>query len=395
MTPILSSTLLRTQADSRLVAMAGEGSERAFEAIVERYRRPLLRYCRRILPEGRAEDAVQQTWLKAWSALSDGLDVSDLKPWLYRIAFTTSLDAARRSGYDFDELDDSLSLSPGADEDLERRAVMRETLAGLAALPENQREALLRTAVEGDSRADIARDLGVTDGAVRQLVHRARANLRAAMTAVTPLPFATWVAGTGSAGAPTAERIAELAVVAGSASFAGMALKTGGAVVAAGVIAAGATGELGKVAGAGDQPPAAASTVTTATTAARTAVAGARTAGRTGVAPSGAGDGRSGPGGGDDSSGSGSGGDGDSSGPGSGGDDSGTSGGDSDSSGPGSGDSGSTGSGSSGSGTSGSGSSGSGSSGSGSSGSGADGSGSGSSGSGSSGSGSGDDALIP
>ena len=41
MTPLMSTALLRTQADGRLVALAADGSERAFEVLVERYRRPL------------------------------------------------------------------------------------------------------------------------------------------------------------------------------------------------------------------------------------------------------------------------------------------------------------------------------------------------------------------
>ena len=51
----------------------------------------------------------------------------------------------------------------GPEADLDRRTVIRETLAGVAALPGNQREALLRTAVGGDSRAQVAHDLGLTD----------------------------------------------------------------------------------------------------------------------------------------------------------------------------------------------------------------------------------------
>ena len=46
------------------------GHERAFEAIVERYRRPLLRACAGVLPEARAEDALQQALLAAWTALA-------------------------------------------------------------------------------------------------------------------------------------------------------------------------------------------------------------------------------------------------------------------------------------------------------------------------------------
>jgi RNA polymerase sigma factor (sigma-70 family) len=165
MTPILSATLLRTQSDTRLVALVRQGHERAFEAIVERYRKPLHRHVRRVLTEFRAEDALQQTFLKAWSSLQEGAEVRDLRPWLYRIAQNTALDALKRAGYDYEELTESLRSPGGPEADLERRAVMRETLAGLAALPGNQREALLRTAVGGDSRAQVAHDLGLTDGA--------------------------------------------------------------------------------------------------------------------------------------------------------------------------------------------------------------------------------------
>ena len=235
MTPTLSATLLRTQSDARLVALVRQGHERAFEAIVERYRKPLHRHVRRVLPESRAEDALQQAFLKAWSSLQEGADVRELRPWLYRIAQNTALDALKRAGYDYDELTESLGSPGGPEADLERRTVMRETLAGLAALPENQREALLRTAVGGDSRAQIAHDLGVSDGAVRALVHRARTTLRAAATAVTPAPVAIWAAGAVGAGEPTAARIAEL----GTAGGAGLAFKGGAALVAAGVLVTG------------------------------------------------------------------------------------------------------------------------------------------------------------
>ena len=255
MTPTLSATLLRTQSDARLVALVRQGHERAFEAIVERYRKPLHRHVRRVLPESRAEDALQQAFLKAWSSLQEGADVRELRPWLYRIAQNTALDALKRAGYDYDELTESLRSPGGPEADLERRTVMRETLAGLAALPGNQREALLRTAVGGDSRAQIAHDLGISDGAVRQLVHRARTTLRAAATAVTPAPVAIWAAGAVGAGEPTAARIAEL----GTAGGAGLLLKGGAALVAAGVLVTGpvALNDLSKHHALGADPAAA------------------------------------------------------------------------------------------------------------------------------------------
>ena len=54
MKPWLSDTLLRTQTDERLVALTRAGHERAFAAIVERYRRPLVAFARRIAPDSRA-----------------------------------------------------------------------------------------------------------------------------------------------------------------------------------------------------------------------------------------------------------------------------------------------------------------------------------------------------
>jgi RNA polymerase sigma factor (sigma-70 family) len=269
MTPILSSAILRTQSDARLLALASRGGtdgrgavvgQRAFEAIVERYRRPLHRWCRSVLPEARAEDAVQTAFLKAWSALQAGTDVSDLRPWLYRIARNAALDNARKAGYDYDELSDALALAPAPESELERRTVIRETLTGVAGLPDNQRAALLRTAA-GHSRAEIARDLQVTEGSVRQLVHRARTTLRAAATAITPLPLVSWAAALGAeAGGPTAQRIAELTTGVGSAGIAATAVKAGTVLVAAGVLAAGPGSDLRRAvvkddpAAAADQP---------------------------------------------------------------------------------------------------------------------------------------------
>ncbi len=72
-----SVALLRTQSDDRLAALAAAGHERAFEAVVERYRRPLIRHARRYLGEARAEDAVQQALMAAWTARRRGESTDD------------------------------------------------------------------------------------------------------------------------------------------------------------------------------------------------------------------------------------------------------------------------------------------------------------------------------
>jgi RNA polymerase sigma factor (sigma-70 family) len=357
-----SLTFLRTQSDERLIALARTGHERAFEAIVERYRRPLLRHGRRLLGEARAEEAVQQAFLAAWAALQRGDDVRHLSGWLHRIVHNAALNALRGEHDDHAELREWLQGAGAPEDELERREMLRSTLANLAALPARQREALLRIAVDGQSAEEVGSSLGLTEGAVRQLLYRARTALRAAATALTPMPLASWLARAE----PLTARLAEVAGGAGGAGLGSIVAKSSVVVVVGGAAAAGPA-VIDGGSPRDSRPPAATSRV--ADPAARPSApdVSGRDVGP-GAAPA---PGRPGSGGSD------------SSGPGSGG--SGSRG--SDNSGPGSGDSGDSGSGSSGSGSSGSGSSGSGSgdaddSGSGSSGSSSSGSGSGGSGSG-------------
>ncbi len=239
MSPSVSVRLLLTQSDARLVAFARAGHERAFEALVQRYRRQLHSYCRRLLlSDERAEDALQQALLQAWLALRAGTEVGELRSWLYRIVHNAAVNALRVSGYDYCTLSESLSGADAPQADLERRIAVREALAGLAALPDMQREALLRTAVEGRSHHQVARDLGLSENALRGLVYRARATLRAAAGALTPSPLVSW-ALSATRGTPVVERLAELGAGGGSAGIAGLLMKGGAVAVTAGVLAGG------------------------------------------------------------------------------------------------------------------------------------------------------------
>jgi RNA polymerase sigma factor (sigma-70 family) len=229
-----------TQSDARLVAFAQAGHERAYEALVKRYRRPLLGYCRRLLlSEERAEDALQQAFLQAWLALRAGTEVGDVKSWLYRIVHNAALNVLRVSGYDYCKLSESLSGADAPEADLDRRIAVREALAGLAALPEMQREALLRTAVEGRTHQQVAKDLGLSENALRGLVYRARSTMRAAAGAITPSPLVTWALASGGRGTPVIERLAEISAGGGSAGLAGLLLKGGAVAVTASALAGG------------------------------------------------------------------------------------------------------------------------------------------------------------
>ena len=201
MSPQLPTVLLRAQTDERLARLAALGSERAFEAIVERYRRPLLGYARRIAGESRAEDIVQAAFVGAWGRLAAGTEVRDLRAWLFRIVHNGAINTLKRASASDVELFDDTPGTGDLHDEIERRDDVRRALDGIAALPLQQREALLGVAVQGRRHRDVGAELGVTDGAVRMLLHRARSTMRTAATALTPWPLVAWLSGAqGGAG---------------------------------------------------------------------------------------------------------------------------------------------------------------------------------------------------
>jgi RNA polymerase sigma factor (sigma-70 family) len=235
------TALLRSQSDARLVDLTREGNERAFEAIVQRYRRPLLRYCSRLLSAQRAEDAVQQAFLSAHNAIHAGVAELNLRPWLYRIAHNASLNLLRQHGYDHEPVSENLDGVETPPQAFERHERLRTVVAAVQELPERQRSAIVLQAVEGRTYDEIATELGVTDGAVRQLLNRARNTLRDAAAAITPAGLLTRVAASGG-DVSVAERVAQ--VVAGTGGGA-LVLKTGTALIVAGALTGGAvTGNL-------------------------------------------------------------------------------------------------------------------------------------------------------
>src|SRR5262249_42035822 len=85
-----------------LAATVRAGDEAAFNALAERHRRELLIHCYRMLGSLQdAEDAVQDTLLRAWKYRESLKAGASVRPWLYRVATNACLDAighdARRS----------------------------------------------------------------------------------------------------------------------------------------------------------------------------------------------------------------------------------------------------------------------------------------------------------
>ena len=188
----LARLSLRVQGDERLAELVGQGSEAAFEAIVHRYRRALVRHCAQLLGDCDADEAVQDALLKAHRALEGGTPVHSLGPWLHAIAHNSALAilAGRRARAGYREGDITIEV----DGDLPDRERLDALVGALLSLPERQRRALVMRELEGRSYDEIAVRMGASNGAVRQLLSRARTSIRERLGALVPADLlARWM----------------------------------------------------------------------------------------------------------------------------------------------------------------------------------------------------------
>lgn len=178
---------LRAQPDRRLVDLVRDGYDAAFEEIVRRYRKPLDRFAAAIVG-GRSEDVTQDAFSKALLALRGSEAEIELRPWLYRIVRNTALNDLRDRAPATDEIPEALPGGRGTAAEAEAREELRDLMTRLQALPEPQRAALVMRELEGLSHDEIAAALGVSGGAARQAIYRARATLREGFGLLLPLP---------------------------------------------------------------------------------------------------------------------------------------------------------------------------------------------------------------
>jgi RNA polymerase sigma factor (sigma-70 family) len=225
------------QSDQRLADLAREGDQEAFALIVARYHAPMLAMARRLCSDGRAEDIVQQTFLNALVAFRSGAEVRHLRGWLHQIL----RHAATRVPAQVDVSLDPEHEAGGAtvSDQIERRLAFGQVLSAMAALPDRQRQAMVATTFDGRSRSAIAEAMGLSEGAVRQLTHRARQTLRAAAYSLTPWPLQRWLSRSGSG--PGSDQSIDVVSALSSSPVPGAAAKFA-AVVVSGALAVGYIG---------------------------------------------------------------------------------------------------------------------------------------------------------
>jgi len=174
------------RSDEQLVAMFRAGSDEAFRAIHDRYRSRLLAYTRQMLrgASGDPEDALQDTFMRAYRSLRANDRPLLLRAWLYRIAHNRCVDELRRPSPLPSELAPDAEPAfgaPGASHEppavAERSAALARLVADVRTLPTQQRSALLMRELQGLTYEELASALSVSVPAVKSLLLRARTGL--------------------------------------------------------------------------------------------------------------------------------------------------------------------------------------------------------------------------
>lgn len=182
--------VLRTdvdEGDKDLVIAFQAGEDGAYQAIYDRYQSRVRGICHRmIFSREDAEEAAQEVFVRIFQALVTFDGQYRLSAWITRVSTNVCLDHLRRArrrpslGGSLAEAEAVLDAAPDSDPEF---LYLRDSLDSrvydhLRSLPDRHRRALLLRDVDGLSYADLARRMGLTEGQVKALLHRARARFR-------------------------------------------------------------------------------------------------------------------------------------------------------------------------------------------------------------------------
>lgn len=166
-----------------LVARAREGEERAREELVGRHLDSVYRVALAIVgDESRAEDAAQETFLKAFRSLGRFRGEASFRSWLLAIAAnearTILRSAGRRRETALDDASPVRSENPGPDRRVEEAEEAEWVRSCLDRLPEKQRLAVELRIFDGMSFREVGRAIGSSEGAARVNYHHGIRKLR-------------------------------------------------------------------------------------------------------------------------------------------------------------------------------------------------------------------------
>jgi RNA polymerase sigma-70 factor, ECF subfamily len=173
-----------------LVAAAKAGDQRAFEALVRRYRKRIYALALHMTRSAsEADDITQEVFLKAYRALPQFEGRSQFFTWVYRMTVNRSLNArrdrARRGGDTIDDPRLELAIAVDARGNPGREAELRQTYArllrALDQLPIEMRTTVILVALQGMSHGEVGVIQKVSEGTIAWRMHEARHRLHEAM----------------------------------------------------------------------------------------------------------------------------------------------------------------------------------------------------------------------
>lgn len=182
--------------DAALVEQARKGDAEAFRALVERHGERVFRIAWRITgDEATAEDAVQESFLRAYRSLGRFDERAQFGTWLHRIAVNTAVEIMRKGRRNLPESprvepEPLPSPEPGPERTALSQEVQRTVRAALAELSPMERTAFVLRHFEGRPIAEICRHLGLRESAGKQAIFRAVRKLRRALEPLVQGPTA-------------------------------------------------------------------------------------------------------------------------------------------------------------------------------------------------------------
>ncbi|MEX0625642.1 MAG: RNA polymerase sigma factor [Chloroflexota bacterium] len=161
-----------------------------FDRIFTEYSAPIYNYALRMVGDpDRAADIAQDTFIKAYRKLDTLTDASSTRSWLYRIATNTAIDEMRRRrnvvpmGVDEDHPVEQADSGPGPETQVLSGLMDERIGRALLRLRPNHRQCLILSDVEDMSTVQIGEVMGMSSGAVRVLLCRARGEMRRLLAA--------------------------------------------------------------------------------------------------------------------------------------------------------------------------------------------------------------------
>jgi len=185
---------LREIRDEALAARAAKGDLDAFEELVNRHRAAVYQMARAVTgSHADADDAAQETFIRAYRSLGSYDSRRPFRPWLRKITYNTSLNILRTATNRARRFLPGEALqppdpSPNPEEEVESRESRRGIEAAVKSLSFELRTTLHLRAAEGLSYQDIARVTGVRIGTVMSRLSRAREKVLGSLQAAEGLP---------------------------------------------------------------------------------------------------------------------------------------------------------------------------------------------------------------